>query len=103
MHSCLRIPEILSNIFSYIFDSPPSSTVALAYLAITCRDFREPALDLLWRSQSSLSSLIKCLPSDAILKEDVSDLDRSTSTGMVSDGRPFLPQVCAHVILLAPR
>ena len=34
----------------------------VAAVAITCRDFTEPALDVLWADQSSLDPLIKRIP-----------------------------------------
>ncbi|KAF9818788.1 hypothetical protein IEO21_02568 [Rhodonia placenta] len=37
---------------------------ALYALATTCTDFRDPALDLLWRKQKGLGNLIKCMPAD---------------------------------------
>ncbi|KAJ7809950.1 hypothetical protein B0H14DRAFT_2607672 [Mycena olivaceomarginata] len=36
----------------------------LAALARTCRDFENPALDILWRVQNTLANALKCLPSN---------------------------------------
>ncbi|KAG5649397.1 hypothetical protein H0H81_004108 [Sphagnurus paluster] len=71
MHRCLRIQEILANIFATIFEDEDqlwiswarSSTLASA--AQTCKIFSGPALDALWHSQR-LYNLIKCFPIDAL-------------------------------------
>ena len=63
MHHTLEIQDILSNIFHHFF-LPESHTAAhdLAALARTCRTFKEPALDVLWRTLNNLSPLARCLP-----------------------------------------
>ncbi|EGN94131.1 hypothetical protein SERLA73DRAFT_188726 [Serpula lacrymans var. lacrymans S7.3] len=63
MHSCLCITEILEEIFEHAFAAKYGSST-LAVLARTCRVFSEPALDILWRKQTSLIPLLKCLPQD---------------------------------------
>lgn len=70
MHHALEIQEILSNIFEHC--SPPvppiysyhyeTATPDLAALARTCRAFKEPALDVLWRALIDFSRLARCLP-----------------------------------------
>ena len=64
MHHALEIQEILSDIFVYY--SPlvlgKKVTADLAALARTCRAFKEPALDMLWRELVDLSQLARCLP-----------------------------------------
>ena len=71
MHHALEIQEILSNIFFYCSPvlspnlSPHFHKIvfpALAALARTCRAFKEPALDALWRELIDLSPLVRCLP-----------------------------------------
>ncbi|KAI6115156.1 hypothetical protein EDD16DRAFT_1702251 [Pisolithus croceorrhizus] len=70
MHRCLRITEILHLIIGYLVDEEVTSanvTTAIrhkdvASLARTCKAFMDPALDVLWRTQSSLSPLVMCLP-----------------------------------------
>ncbi|KAJ7226753.1 hypothetical protein GGX14DRAFT_488260, partial [Mycena pura] len=37
----------------------------LAALARTCKIFKEPALDALWRSQHTLDNILRLLPSNA--------------------------------------
>ncbi|KAK7001344.1 hypothetical protein R3P38DRAFT_3048622 [Favolaschia claudopus] len=59
MHRGLRIPEIVELICA----AAASST--LAALARTCQTFQPPALAFLWETQSELTNLLKCLPSDA--------------------------------------
>lgn len=70
MHRCLKIPEVLQN----ILDSHQKlggaehhrilTTRSLLAVAITCKLFTEPALDLLWNHVSELSHLFRCLPAD---------------------------------------
>ena len=64
MHHALEIQEILSNIFVYCSPSVlgKKPTTDLAALARTCRAFKEPALDVLWRELVDLSQLARCLP-----------------------------------------
>ena len=63
MHHALEIQEILSNIFYFSYPPFLSSQwfAALAALARTCRAFKEPALDVLWRDLIDLSPLARCL------------------------------------------
>ncbi|KIK21387.1 hypothetical protein PISMIDRAFT_78034, partial [Pisolithus microcarpus 441] len=69
MHACLRIAEILDLIIGFLVDDihEPDKFCGIrhqdvARLARTCKAFKAPALDVLWRTQSSLSPLIMCLP-----------------------------------------
>jgi hypothetical protein len=62
MHHCLRITEILLEIFEFVFIISETGRPDLARLARTCRSFSEPALDVLWRDQSSLLPLVMCFP-----------------------------------------
>ena len=72
MHACLRVHEILANIFTGITTEDPAHLFGraglntLGSLATTCKTFTEPALDALWDTQPSLFQLLKNLPSDAI-------------------------------------
>ncbi|KAI9067955.1 hypothetical protein FKP32DRAFT_1588147 [Trametes sanguinea] len=87
MHQCLQIEEIIAAIFTqldeYVIDPqivvPPRvlhrDTVAvqtLASLASTCRTFREPALDVLWRSIPDLNVLIESfMPTELLIYDRV--------------------------------
>ncbi|KIK21397.1 hypothetical protein PISMIDRAFT_681317 [Pisolithus microcarpus 441] len=69
MHACLRITEILDLIIGFMVDHihEPDKICSIRHqdvvrLARTCKAFKDPALDVLWRTQSSLSPLILCLP-----------------------------------------
>jgi hypothetical protein len=68
MHQCLSIAEIFANICEYV-NQPALDHVwvcrTLFALALTCKSFLEPSLDVLWRSQDSLAYLVKTLPADA--------------------------------------
>ncbi|KAF8555283.1 hypothetical protein OG21DRAFT_918015 [Imleria badia] len=66
MHHALQIQEIIMNIFCHFDRSGwrrPSSDVAA--LARTCRAFKEPALDVLWKRLVDTSPLARCLPEAA--------------------------------------
>ncbi|KAJ7447467.1 hypothetical protein FB451DRAFT_779082 [Mycena latifolia] len=59
MHRCLKIPEVLSLIFAHLAEG--TGNVDLSHLAITCRTFADPALNLLWHTQTDLVPLLRCL------------------------------------------
>ncbi|KAK7036162.1 hypothetical protein R3P38DRAFT_2698351 [Favolaschia claudopus] len=68
MHPCLSIPEILQHIFQDV-DTDNGfrrDLPSLAALARTCRDFNDPALDLLWRTQYGLENVLRCMPPDLL-------------------------------------
>ncbi|KAF8549412.1 hypothetical protein OG21DRAFT_1447879 [Imleria badia] len=68
MHQVLQIQEILCNIFGHcrLPTSWHTHTSDLPALARTCRAFKEPALDVLWKELLDPSPLVRCLPdSDA--------------------------------------
>lgn len=67
MHACLQIPEILQVIFANLTGVTGSSSIRPSYttlyhLALTCRTFRELALDALWAHIQSPYVLVMCLP-----------------------------------------
>ncbi|KAJ6501140.1 hypothetical protein C8R47DRAFT_1317178 [Mycena vitilis] len=82
MHQVLAIPELVYMICSEI--SPWSGE--LAVLARTARTFHDPALDHLWRLQSTLTHLLKCMPPD-LWNQSVDD-ETLSSLELV---RPVLP------------
>lgn len=57
----LRDPEATQKLLEYIFDSSGGRR-SLARLARTCKAFREPALDMLWRDLDSFVPLITLFP-----------------------------------------
>ena len=68
MHRALEIPEILFIICS--FADRPCRKGDVLRLALTCRGFLEPALDVLWREVYNLEHFLKCFPSDVWTQED---------------------------------
>ncbi|KAG2144266.1 hypothetical protein DEU56DRAFT_790886 [Suillus clintonianus] len=70
MHVCLLPTEILLYLFEFntIEDCNwrPISVPQLAALARTCRAFKEPALDILWKDIHGFKPLISCLPEGII-------------------------------------
>ncbi|KAK7027639.1 hypothetical protein R3P38DRAFT_946621 [Favolaschia claudopus] len=74
MHRALNIAEIVHLIFAHLISpvgplshphdpsrETPQHNGSLAALARTCTRFRDPALDLLWREQNTLTNLLRCL------------------------------------------
>jgi len=76
MHACLRVHEILANIFAGTITEDPAHLFGraglntLGSLATTCKTFTEPALDALWDTQPCLFHLLTNLPSNAINIEE---------------------------------
>ena len=72
----LRAPEILSKIIAASYwddDGGKAEWLGLRdvlSLALTCKAFLEPALDRLWRRQTTLFNLIKTLPDDSWAEYD---------------------------------
>ncbi|KAJ6471625.1 hypothetical protein C8R47DRAFT_1147413 [Mycena vitilis] len=62
MHPTLHIAEIVRIIVSYL--DPGTNASDLASLARTCTIFHGPALDFLWRHQTTIMNLVKCMPAD---------------------------------------
>lgn len=94
MHRCLQVFEVISQIFSeidgHVYDTrmryptrirhrEAAALRTLAGLARTCRAFKEPALDVLWREIPDLFVLIKHLMPEELLRydEESSELVRS--------------------------
>jgi len=69
MHICLLPTETLFCIFTSIFEAYVYRST-LAALARTCRTFKEPALDILWKDLSGFEPFILCLP-ESVRKRDV--------------------------------
>jgi hypothetical protein len=65
MHKCLEVPEFVRMIAGDL-------DVPAAYrLALTCRTFLEPGLDVVWREIMSFNPLLACLPADLWREETV--------------------------------
>jgi len=65
MHICLLPVEVLLDIFASIDPDRPgfdTNVSTVAVLARTCRKFKEPALDTLWKDVIGFKPLILCLP-----------------------------------------
>ncbi|OAX35213.1 hypothetical protein K503DRAFT_773729 [Rhizopogon vinicolor AM-OR11-026] len=60
----MSVSELRWNIFQMVDTSSYAArNMTLLALALTCKSFTGPALDLLWRELHGLSQLIRCLPS----------------------------------------
>jgi hypothetical protein len=64
MHRCFLVPELVQLVCDEFLEDGVQARRTLIALALTCRLFHEPALDLLWRRVASLGPLVKCMPSD---------------------------------------
>ncbi|KAJ7196211.1 hypothetical protein GGX14DRAFT_526861 [Mycena pura] len=92
MHCSLWTPEIVSLIFYETLTGAeqsfnilnPDSAKTLAGLARTCKAFRDPALDLLWKSQCTVMNILNCMPGD------IWDVD-NTDAEEVRLKKPVLP------------
>jgi hypothetical protein len=70
--ACFLPTEILLDIFTTICgddsDSQDSlNRATIAALARTCRTFKEPALDVLWKDINGFKPLLSCLPSGVVI------------------------------------
>ncbi|KAG1751028.1 hypothetical protein EDB19DRAFT_1903876 [Suillus lakei] len=88
MHHCMQISEVLRVIFAEVTrvtesDVRPSYTT-LYHLALTCRTFRDLALDALWTHMQTPDVLVMCLPQDArsqpMLRLTVENFDKFECT-----------------------
>ncbi|KAJ7162671.1 hypothetical protein C8R43DRAFT_1062958 [Mycena crocata] len=59
MHRAFSILEVIEAVFCELY--VPKE---LAALAVTCKSFQDPALDVLWRTQDSIIPLLACMPDD---------------------------------------
>jgi hypothetical protein len=62
MHRCLEITEILKSVFYNLGYPQAASRGSLYALALVSKGFHEPALDILWELDGSVSPLVKTLP-----------------------------------------
>ena len=62
MHSCLSVDEVLRLLARILVGSEAKRTAVA--LALCCKIFEEPALDVLWETQNQLAPLLKCFPRD---------------------------------------
>ncbi|KAM5536818.1 hypothetical protein V8D89_009536 [Ganoderma adspersum] len=101
MHQCLCIEDILRVAFDYVdeHEYDPTQWIyvrrehalkTLAALTRTCRTFKDPALDVLWREIPDLYVLIKSLAPSRLLKVEKSIL-YFVSQPTVEDWKPFDP------------
>lgn len=62
MHAVLQIEEIFLNIAEALDQNTPQARSALYALARACKTFHEPAIDVLWHTQTSLAPILSCVP-----------------------------------------
>lgn len=69
MHSCLLIDEILYNIARHLSTSRQSCLD----MALCCRSFHEPAMDVLWSDLTCFDPLMTCFSDDFIAVDTIED------------------------------
>ncbi|KAI0753554.1 hypothetical protein C8Q80DRAFT_519853 [Daedaleopsis nitida] len=86
MHRCLLDAHIYHNILQFVrlqfpykdpfhgFHQYCDINPTLVSLAVTCKAFLEPTLDILWFSQISLAPIVRTLP-DGVLMKSILDCD----------------------------
>ncbi|KDQ58323.1 hypothetical protein JAAARDRAFT_192910 [Jaapia argillacea MUCL 33604] len=63
VHHALRISEIVHEICGHLDpDSSPTWRSDLASMAVCCRSFQEPALEVLWRDMEDVEPLLRLIP-----------------------------------------
>ncbi|KAJ7760214.1 hypothetical protein DFH07DRAFT_816633 [Mycena maculata] len=72
MHPALEILEIQEGIFCHYYHHG-YTTPDLVALACTCKTFQEPALDLIWRFETSLRRFLNLFPEDAFIRGEKGD------------------------------
>ncbi|KDQ62099.1 hypothetical protein JAAARDRAFT_189472 [Jaapia argillacea MUCL 33604] len=92
MHHCLEISEILTKIFEKVDLSE------LPAIAVTCRSFHDPALDILWAVVTGLDDMITLMPADAWSEEVLLD-----GSSIVSFVRPLRPPDWTRFLSYASR
>ncbi|KAF8225578.1 hypothetical protein L208DRAFT_420481 [Tricholoma matsutake] len=60
VHKALEIPEVLGFVYDELAQENKQGT--LASMAQVCRQFTEPALDMIWRKLVGLTPLLSVLP-----------------------------------------
>ncbi|KAF8438947.1 hypothetical protein L210DRAFT_3646480 [Boletus edulis BED1] len=65
MPHCFEIPEIMFHIFEHAYVTHKGRS-DLVHLALTCKLFSGPALDVLWRIQTSLLPLVMTFPRELL-------------------------------------
>jgi hypothetical protein len=81
MDRILEIPELLAVIFEHLYYDSDTYCGTLA-LALTCKRFQEPALDVLWSFLPHILPLFKCLPEDAV---DFPTISSASSSDLYPD------------------
>ncbi|EIW79846.1 hypothetical protein CONPUDRAFT_144977 [Coniophora puteana RWD-64-598 SS2] len=64
MHDCIRIPELLTQVCYHANDPDSNNASDLVALAMTCKAFKDPALDVLYYELHYTAHLFMCLPRD---------------------------------------
>ncbi|KAJ7658603.1 hypothetical protein DFH06DRAFT_1327184 [Mycena polygramma] len=97
MHDCLKITELVDTICSKFDCSYGEDRSALAAAARTCTNFKDPALDHLWRAANLGNLLTYCMPSDLWTVEGFGQWCPATQL------RPICDSDWQSVSLYAPR
>jgi hypothetical protein len=64
MHQIFYIDELVRNV-AYNADATTQGSASLLALACCCKSLEGPVMDVLWRHQTLLSTILKTLPADS--------------------------------------
>ena len=62
MHRCFGILEVLRNVVEHVGADKEHGSRTLVALSTTCKMFHDAAQDVIWRNQTGLLPLLRCLP-----------------------------------------
>ena len=74
MHTCLQVADIVEHFVEHLCVEGRYRKGWLIHMALTCRTFYEPAMDILWRELDDFLLLLKCFPDD-VMEERCYELD----------------------------
>ena len=64
MHQAFHLDELVRNV-AHCADATIQGSISLVALACCCKSLEGPVMDVLWRRQTSLSTILKTLPADS--------------------------------------
>ncbi|KAJ7681996.1 hypothetical protein DFH06DRAFT_285269 [Mycena polygramma] len=99
MHDCLRIPDLLDQIFSHFTTGYDGDGKVLAKLGRTCWAFHDPAMDVLWKDPDDLINILRCMPSD-LFAIDTNPAECKRTLRLL---RPIMPRDWDRALLYLPR
>ena len=101
MHRCLEVEDIVILIAREIYDgrwTHSEFNSVLASMAVTCRRFYNPAMNVLWSEMFNIMPLLQCMSPDLIVAKPPRDSIDLAEQGVLVRGplletNPFSPPV----------